>query len=100
LDNAHNGIYRSSHIIGCESSNEGIEFLGGRTDSQEEWHFNEDKNAARDTGDVSLDTYYSSNSLTHMHKMLKMIRTALKEKILAIPTARHRMIHSTPVLIT
>jgi hypothetical protein len=34
-----------------------------------------------------------------MHKMLKIIRTALKEKILAIPTARHRIMHSTPVLI-
>lgn len=36
--------------------------------------------------------------LTHMHRILKTMRTALNEKMLAIPTARHRMMHSTPVL--
>lgn len=35
-----------------------------------------------------------------MQRQLKMINTGLKVKMLAIPRARHRIMHSTPVLDT
>lgn len=36
--------------------------------------------------------------VTYMQKMVKIIRGMLNEKMLAMPTARHRTMHSTPVL--
>lgn len=53
-------------------------------------------------GLISSSTFEHSEEIlkTHRHSTEKMISIALKEKMLAIPSAKHRMMQITPVLFT
>lgn len=48
LDYAHCGVDGGAHVVGFEAADEGVEFLGGRADAQEEGDFDEDEDEAGD----------------------------------------------------
>lgn len=102
LDRTHDGIHRSAHPVGGEPANEGVELFGGRADSQQPGYFNKDEDKGRHTahgqylkagGDSIVQT-------TYRQMILNTMRPALKEKMLAIPRAKHSTMHTTPVLST
>lgn len=100
MNNSHGRVNRCAHPDRGKASDESVKFGGGGANPQEERDLDEDDEERTDTRDRTLSELDSERwrSNTYRHTILKTIRSALKEKMLAIPRAKHRIMHSTPVL--
>jgi hypothetical protein len=101
LYGAHNKVYGGAHIVGAEFADERVE-LGRRwADAEEERYFDEDD----DKGAYSVEAIsdYSGHrnerlGITYKQTMLNAT-TKVGWKMFETPSAKHRNIHSTPVLV-
>ena len=99
LDRTHSEVHSGAHPIRGEASDEVIEFVGRRANAKQEGNFNENKDHAGNPASVSSRSPFPRDEgPTYKHRILKMMRTG-GEKMLAIPSAMHRIIQITPVLI-
>lgn len=109
LYQAHDAVYGGAHVVGCEAPDEGVEIGRSWTDSQQEGNLNEDEYQAGDAVyEVSRllgnfrpcrEEAWNLGQDAYRHIMLKMM-TRLKWNMLAMPSAIHRRMQSTPVLHT
>ena len=98
LDEAHGQVDGRTHVVCRDAADERVESGRGRTYAQQKRHLDEDDDEARASGRPGVSPARSRTRPTHMQMMLKAITTRWKRKMLAMPTAKQRRMHSTPVL--
>jgi hypothetical protein len=101
LYGAHYEVYGGAHVVGAEFADERVEFGRRWADAEEERYFDEDD----DKGTYSLNAVsdYSVHrneclGITYKQTMLNAT-TKVGWKMFDTPSAKHRNIHSTPVLV-
>jgi hypothetical protein len=100
LYDAHDEVDGGAHVVRAESTNESVEFWGSGTDAEEEWNLDEDddgrvcsiRNISVRLREVAVEPTYKHTAL---NAMTKVVRNKFES-----PSAKHRGIHSTPVLAT
>jgi hypothetical protein len=98
LYGAHDEVDGGAHVVGAEFPDKGVELGRGRADAEEERDFDEDDDeGAYSVQQVSHEGRSRSRVGAYKQTMLNAI-TKLAWKMLAIPSAKQRNMHSTPVL--
>lgn len=99
LDDGHDGVDAGAHIVGRESADEFIEFRRGRADSEEERDFDEEYYEGADSVHASVGGGRAgAGGLMYRQITLKTI-TQWKLKMLAMPSAKHKIMAIMPVLV-
>lgn len=99
LYSAHDEVDGGAHVVGAEFADEGVELRGGRADAEEERDFDEDDNkGAYSVQRVSSEKRPRTRVGAYKQTMLKAITKLGVWKMFAIPSAKQRNMHSTPVL--
>ena len=99
LDDAHDQVDASAHVVGRHAADKGIEFGRRRTDPEEEGDLDEDEDKGRGSDGRQRPENLPTRGGPRSHKqmMLKMMMMG-KWRMLAMPRAKHRKMHSTPDL--
>ena len=98
LYNAQYGVESSAHVVRLDLADKAIEFGGRGADTEEQRDFNKD-NEERGHSASTVNTTEDAGAQwkTYKQTMLNAM-TNVAWKMFAIPSAKQRMIHSTPVL--
>lgn len=106
LNDTHHSVDGGAHVIGLESTDEGIERRRSWADTEKKRNLDEDDQEGIHSGrKISFSPSgrgagYVGMSPTYKQSAVKMIMRGLsKLKMLAIPNAKQRNMHKTPVLL-
>lgn len=101
MDDRHDEVDRSAHVVRLKAADESIEVLRGRADAEEKGYLDEDDNEGADTMAVSMARFSSDSPelcVAYRHMTLNRM-TQWKWKRLAMPRAKQSTTHNTPVLL-
>jgi hypothetical protein len=99
LYGAHHEVYGGAHVVGAEFANEGVEFGRGWADAEEERYLDEDYDEGADS--IRLISIHVQNADHHLETYKQTMLNAMTKvawKMFAMPSAKQRNMHSTPVL--
>ena len=98
LDQAHDSVDDSAHVIRRESSNEVVKGWGSWANAKEYRYFHEYEGEARESApNLAAESDMIRVAVTYMHRIPNNIMILTWNK-LEMPTARQRSIHITPIL--
>lgn len=95
MRDTHDEIDAGAHIVRGETSHEGVEFRGCRTDAEEERDFDEYDEERTRAGEVRWE--YEKGADTYRQRAPKRIMMETWKRW-EIPRAKQRNMHITPVL--
>ena len=98
MDQAHDSVDDSTHVVRRESSNEVVKGWGSWANAKEYRYFHEYEGEARESAPhLAAESYTIRVAVTYMHRIPNNIMILTWNK-LEMPTARQRSIHITPIL--
>lgn len=103
LDHAQNAVERRAHVVCLKAADEGVELGGRRADAQEERDLDEDDDEGGDSGVVLVMSATMQQRAEKERRAYRQITLNIqmrrgREMRFAMPTAKQRRTHMTPVL--